>query len=533
MIDQNGYDIKAKSVPFEGGTWDFLEMVAEGRTSENDLYAKVAATFQAVNKSARAVANMPFAIVKGKADYDVSDAWENKVGFMPNPKDLLRRVRQSLIMTNTAYLRMGKNVLRQPKKLRYVVPTSIKINTDDRTGELLNLQRIINGQIAQTFKPDDPDLTRFWWLDDKTELLPSPDTEFKAMMSASGIIFWSDFFTSNFYRNGGLKPTLIAMKGLVPKDKKEDEEKVWTKFLRGIAQSVANRVRVYNAETMDVKAFGDGLGDLKETPVYEQALANIAIALDMPLSLMLSNSANYATAQTEYIQWYRNSVVPWCEFIGDALTEQVFEPMGMRFEFRPENTDPEQEDEVSRTNALSGIGDALAKFPDADTFLGAAGVLGFELSDDFVAAVKAHYAKKEKQAEAVVVQTQTSDTSEQEEQPADDEQVDEEPLEAEPKAWTPTIDELNELRVWRDVALRRFKKGESLDFEYQPHYGGVAFGPAEIIRRGLPRCEDVEQVKALFNVPRGMIIKAETAAVQSDVLTLAAAINKLADAGGK
>ena len=72
------------------------------------------------NLSAEAIANVPFAVLKGDQEFDTSDDWQNKVGFLPNIRELLRLWRLSLFMTNSAYGFMEGN--RVSKNLRYVVP---------------------------------------------------------------------------------------------------------------------------------------------------------------------------------------------------------------------------------------------------------------------------------------------------------------------------------------------------------------------------------------------------------------------------
>lgn len=500
------YTDGAKSANIQD-SWDFVNAMKAGATTENDMYAKVAAAFQAVNKSARAVAYMPFALVDASGnDYDVSWAWENKVGFMPNPKDLIRRLRQSLIMTNTAYARMGKNALRMPKKLHYVVPTSIEIITDPVTGDLVRLDRSVNGKVTQSFQPDDHELIRWWWLDDKTELLPSLDTEFKAIMSSAGILYYADYFTRTFYERGGVKPTLIAMKGLVSMDKKDELQKDWTSFVRGIgkyARSIS--AKIFNAETMDIKPFGEGLGDLKDTPVYRQALENIAIGLDMPLSLLLSNSANRATADTEYVQWYRNSVIPWCDFIADTLNEQVFTAMKLRMEYRPEVSDPENQDEAANASAYSTYVNSGMKPSIAAQIVGIELPQGMEYED--------------LDPEEPVVEPATDKKPEV----ATDTRQEEQPMK-----WVPSIDEMNELRVWCDVATRRFKKGESLTFDYQAHYGGLPESVVNDIKSRLaePREWSPSAIKSAFDVAR--IVATEHQPI-SEIKLLADAINKLAE----
>jgi hypothetical protein len=88
--------------------WNFL---SGRRTPEAvELYARVSAAFTAVNKVSKAVAAVPFVVLQGKTEIDSTADWQNALGFMPNPRDLLRRLSMSVIMSNMGYLRMGKNI---------------------------------------------------------------------------------------------------------------------------------------------------------------------------------------------------------------------------------------------------------------------------------------------------------------------------------------------------------------------------------------------------------------------------------------
>lgn len=490
---------------------------------DSELYSRVAAAFTAVNKKARAVASVPFAIMRGDEEIDNSGGWRNVIGFLPNPRDTIRRVMQSLIMSNAAYLRLGKTVLGTPKKLNFITESSIDIITDPISGNLVSLNRMVGGQIEKAYKPDDPELVRFWWLDNTTELLPAESTQFKAIMNAAGILYYADIFTKFYFQRGGIRPTLIAMKGLVAQDKKEDVQRDWSAWVRGVGQAVKSWVsaKIFNAEAMDIQPFGDGLGDLKETPVFQRALEDIAIGLNIPMSLLLANSANYATAEVEYRAFFRDEAVPWFDFIADTLNEwEVFKKLGYRMENRAEVADSEQEEEVARQAAAIGFGDVFMKYPSYDLLVSSlAGIFGYELPDDFLTAAKKYYADKESPP---TVQPEREET--RQEEPA-------------PKAWLPTIDQLEEMRIWREVALRRFRRAESLDFEYEPHKGGLPADVTKSIYDALVKADSVTAIKAAFDMDRlGAISAAVTATqpVQDDeIVLLANALNRVAEAIGK
>lgn len=464
--------------------------------TENELYARVAGAFRGVTRKSRVVSNVPFVILKNKEVVDDSSSWENTLGFMPNPKDLIRRTMQSLIMSNTSYWRMGKNRAGVPKQLHFVVQTSIGINTHPVTGQLISLDRRVGNRVEKSYQPDDNELIRFWYLDDKTELLPSPDTEFKAIMNAAGVLYFADTFTANFFRNGGIKPTLIAMKGLVSREKETDLSSAWSKFLNGIGVGgKSTRAKIFNAEAMDIKPFGEGLGDLKETPVFDRALADVAIGLGMPLSMLLSNSNNFATASVEERVYLRDEIVPWFDFIADAFNDQLLTPLGYHMENRAELQEPDTGQAASQAQAASTFLDFLAKCPTAEIAIATANMTGQDLSDEMIEAINKYFADKasaeKEQAKPVEIEKPAKEGAE------------EEPIETpEPKSikagWFPTLDELKDLGQWRDVAIRFFKRAEPIP-KFIPQHGGLPERISKRIEAALKNVNSIEAIKAAFD----------------------------------
>jgi len=494
--------------------------------AQDKLFATVAAAFRAYSLKANTVGNMPFALVKGDEDFDTSAKWENKVGFMPYPSELFRLDTLSYMATNTVYnLRTSDILGYKTKNLMHSVAYSYNPITDPVTGELLWVERWVGAEIEK-YTPDDPRLIRMWRLDHTTEVLPSPNTEAKAIMTAAGEIHYADIWIQNFYRRGGIRPTLIAMKGLVNPEKKEAEENAWSQWLKGIGKWWTNIARVYNAEALDVKAFGDGVADLKNNDVYKQAIANVAMGTGMPLSLLLANSANYSTAKEEKATWYENDIIPLCNWLAYGYNKQVFEPLGLRLEFRPETIDAQQEDETERASAVSAFMDFLGKCPTFEVFIGTCETFGYELSDGLIKAAEQHYSDKEDRAEDMsdnMSGNNLQDDDEDEQvQPPRAGPVARPPQFEQPVKWVPSLDEFKELEVWRDVALRKFKRDESLEFEYVPHYGGLPEDTTKAIADGLKVATDEDEIKALFKIEG-------VEQSQSEIKALAGALEKLAD----
>jgi hypothetical protein len=155
-------------------------------------------------------------------------------------------------------------------------------------------------------------------------------------------------------------------------------------------------------------------------------------------------------------------------------------------------------------------------------------MFGLELDEEMESAIEAHYTDKAGRAETVAAQTQPAAVEAEMEEPEDDaeEPADEMPEPA--KSWTPTLDELNELRVWRDVALRRHRKGESMTFDYQVHYGGLPGDVMRTIKNTLATCADADSIKAAF-VFGGSAAPVTVSTGSDDAIkALADAINRLA-----
>jgi len=105
--------------------WNFYS--GGPKTTEAAQYARVAAAYRAYHLIANTVGNMPFALMQGKTEYDVSSAWENKVEFLPNPSELLRLDTLSYIATNTVYNLRTRDVLgRKQKGMYFAVPFDFK-----------------------------------------------------------------------------------------------------------------------------------------------------------------------------------------------------------------------------------------------------------------------------------------------------------------------------------------------------------------------------------------------------------------------
>lgn len=473
----DGKTLKGIDLPqYPDQAWNWIEG-APNDTSDEQLYSRVAAVYRVANMTAEAISNIPFAILRGETEYDTSDNYENKVGFLPNPRELLRLWRLSLFMTNSAYGFMEGN--RVQKRMRYVVPNTITPVIDKWEGIKSFKRRLGSETIEYSVK--DNRIFWMWRLDHTTELLPSKNTEFKALMAAAGVLYYADYYVQNFFQRGGIKPALLSVTGVPTPAERENIESVWDKIIHGWSKYLG---KVISAGEMDVKVIGEGIDSLTKSGLHDEKVADIAMAAGMPLSLILANSANYATAQTEYMVWFRDTVIPYANYMQDELNERMFEPLGLRWEFRPEMSDKGQEEEVNRAGAYRAYVASGMKPSIAAQVVGIDLPEGIEyeaLDDAFVLPKGESLIDSEARMEEV-----EPDMAE--------------PDEIKSAPTLLTLEQLRELEHWQDLAFRKLKQGKSLDFAWVSKT--LSEEVASTIRERLVSCRTKADIERAFELDR-------------------------------
>ena len=510
--------------PDEAWTW-----ITNPPDNKSDiLYNSVAAVYRVANMSADALASLPFVVLKGEKEVDTSAQWENTIGLMSNPKELLRLWRMSLFFTNKAYGFIQGNQAKN--ELRYYAPQTIsRVRT--KQGTIVGFDRNVNNILYKidliNKKYYWKNIFRFIWMfrrDHTTELLASPNTEFKALMNAAGVLYNADEHVKNFYERGGIKPTLLSVQGVPTKEEREQIERWWDKVMRGVYKFLG---KVVVAGSIEAQTIGEGVESLKDSSLHREKIEDIAMAAGMPLSLLLANSANYATARVEYASWFKNSVIPWAEFIQEQINEKIFGPLGYQFQFRPQLTDEGTQEEKERTYAYQAlVGSNI--LPSA-----AAQMLGFELPPDYENYLQLddeYFAMLDKRNELAAKYksmgggesvgggsvggpgaAQSPNVTPP--KPAEAEQEEEQM-----KSIDLSLDQLRELDLWQQIAFRKHKRGESLAFSFVCKE--LDETSAAMIRARLPLCITEDDVKAAFDLTARDEVK------RSELLTLADSLNK-------
>jgi len=241
----------------------------------------------------------------------------------------------------------------------------------------------------------------------------------------------------------------------------------------------------------------------------------------MPLSLIIASSANYATAKIEKQTWLADTVIPKAKWMAEEINRKLMVGTDYKFEFRYEQKSEMQEEE--RERAL-----AYRLYVNADMLPSvAAQVVGIDLPPD-VEFEDLDRMKEEIELRKHALEQSTREAEELgrgEEFNVPLSQAGDAPVAKAIDVVEPapalTMDQLRELDLWQQIAFRKFKRGEGLDFPFVEK--SLDSAAASLIRDRLTRCRTEDEIRAAFDVNAH-----ETK--QADLMALAEAINRAADA---
>ncbi len=453
----------------------------EGReATEADYFKFIPTLYRAVQLNAYQVSTMPFQLLKGKTMYDESADWQNKVGFMPNPFTLLQLVNNALDMTGRCYLFRDKSQV-ATKLLRYHLPMSVTAVIDDKTGKLLEFTRPVNG-VDKHFKPDD--YVYFWLPDPYVEVGPAINYPSKAAANACGVILNLDLFANNYFERGAIKAMLLTVTGMPAEAEREKLSAWWKRVVSGVRNAFG--AQIINADAIKPVVVGEGMKELENVTISKDKQEDIAIAMGIPMSILFSNSANYATAQQDELNYLNRIIVPRCQFIEGVLNEQVFEPLGLHWQFLPETLDAMQEDETERATSMNQFADVINKAGSIEELWAIIDIYGMELSDKAKAWLTKAFADKKAKADEMAERLANA--------PKVDEPQDEKP-EDDTNADTTFKSELDK---WKRKAINAMKKGKPANVDFV-----TTVIPAEIcetIMSALGNAKSEDDVKGAFDV---------------------------------
>ena len=329
----------------------------EGVGNTTQAYGKVPQMYRAVMLRANALACVPFIVHKGE-----------KLVSWPFPQTLsklLSEMEASLMVAGGAYaLKLqpasGGN---RTVGLQFLTPSSMTVKYDARTRKTEYRQRIG----SMEYGPWDSERMLFMREFSFVTEVGNGLAPAQVALPAANLRIAMQDFASGFFSSGAQPMTLLTIAGNPAPTEIDRTERFFKRSMQGVRN--AWRVLAMRSE-VTVQPITPAINTMAMPEMHETTTREIAAAFGIPLSLLTSDSANYATAQSDMRLFYENTIKARLMMYEAALNEQVLGAMGLQIKFTPEALSIYQEDEAERSGALLNLVNAGIPLSNAMLILG-------------------------------------------------------------------------------------------------------------------------------------------------------------------
>ncbi len=340
-----------KSIPLSQFTAaDFGYANDVQRLPVDRAYREVGWYRRGLDLRANGVSGMPFDLMKGE---NVVFTEQSNLGDVPdvlNIFNLLGQMTLDLDKYGACYAVFETDIFGYKKEWRRLHPSSIKPEFNHSTGELTHFTRWYGAKNNKhRFELDE--LLWLWMPPDNSENMPGAGVGFTALLAATGMAN-KDKFAAYYFERGAINPTLVKIKGFAQQP--PDEQKRVTNVLQKLMSGIRNAFKIVPIDgEIDVHQLMSTLKDMELGEMTTQQREDISTTLGIPLTMMFSNAANYATAAQDDFHFYDKTIAPFCRMvIAPQLNERLFERAGLQLRFVKNRLEVYQEMESKKAYAL-------------------------------------------------------------------------------------------------------------------------------------------------------------------------------------
>lgn len=301
-------------------------------------------------------------------------------------------------------------------------------------------------------------------------------------MQACQQAYYLERFTGAFFEHGAQPITIVS----VPTDTSETELKRFSKNWIDRFTGVVNAFRPSFIRGGDIKTtvITPPLKDLMLPELTERAITEVAMALNVPRTMLEASAANYATSMNDRLSFYQDTIIPRLSKYRQTINNQLMLPLGYELIFQPEALSILQEDEAQRAASLKLLTEAGVPLNDGMIILG----YDYEITPtNLPTFVEPIVAAKP---------TEVAPTP-----------VDLTPLETNTGEPVPDLTQTKDYTLWRRKAEKRLLANKSLDFEFS----STEINAEDLawIRYHLPECKSIHDIKHLFDEVKAVGVNEE------------------------
>jgi HK97 family phage portal protein len=327
------------------------------------LYSNVAFLYRCVEMRANAIASLPWYIMRGDVELwsHNTDDVPSELLFAEHLPDLLWQIESAWCLRAEAFMLKQMNRVRV-RELKWLAPWSITPQWDENDG-LIGFER----RLSRSTGMFSIDKVVYLRLPGQHETKPrTPPAQ--AAMAAAGVVYSVDLFAKMFFERGAIKATLLTVSGNPLPEERERLKNWWKRAATSISKAFSTEV--ISADSVKPIVVGEGIESLSSGTLMKERREDIATAMGVPHSMIISSASNFATAKIDRLNFHNTTIIPESVILQRQLNRQLFEPLGLRFQFRPYELDVYQEDENERAEAFKKYVDAGIKRSIAVQMLG-------------------------------------------------------------------------------------------------------------------------------------------------------------------
>lgn len=475
-----------KSVPLSSlppEAWTFLTGGTPDGSKVKQLYDAVPWLFRGVNSRAASLAAIPFSIFRGKEEIDRSEDWQNEVGFLPDPHELLDLTEGDLAMHGRSFWFIERNLVKT-LALRRLYPLSVKPKYDAERG-LTGFERVLQAKdgTPKIFEIDD---LAYFKVPNRWGEVGHGQAAAEAGLNAAGVLMSVDKFAQAYFERGAVKATLLTVDGSPKPQERRRLVAWWRKVVQGVSNAFGSDVVSAKVEPVII---GEGLESLSDQALTKEKREDISTAMGIPQSILFSTGAvNRAVMEQDDRHYYTKTMIPEAMMIERQANVSIFGPQGFRLKFRPQEMSIFREDEEERSVALVNLVNSGIPLEAAIE------ILGFDISDEAKELIRKELEEKERRREEMAQRLQArqppTGLAGREDDGAQQPQVEPKPV----KSTSPLQDHLTK---WRRKSTKSLKRGKGAQVPFDSEHIPPALAGA--IYGQLSEAESDLDVKSIFN----------------------------------
>lgn len=172
-----------------------------------------------------------------------------------------------------------------------------------------------------------------------------------AALKSAGVLNSMADYGKFFFDGGGAGPVIFQFEGFehTPESERERVQSWLDRFVTGAKNAFRPLAMGGNVQVHQV---GHSVRELAMPELSREKREDVLAALGIPASLVLSNAANFATAQVDKLNFLDYTVVPTFDQISDALNSRWLRQYDLELRAEPQRLQVYQNAELERVDKL-------------------------------------------------------------------------------------------------------------------------------------------------------------------------------------